>query len=86
MSELKKVIKEVLCEEDDELYKQLNKPTLKQLHNKRFVATIDLYVIGESKEEAMIEVNEILSHLDKTYDNKASLVDLKEQPFGTISQ
>lgn len=49
---------------------------------KRYVAVIDLYVYAENDESAKQKAEEIAMGLDKQTDNKASVIQLVERPFG----
>lgn len=52
---------------------------------KRYVAVIDFYVWAESDEEATKKVRDLCKIQDAKNDDKCSLIELAEQPFGTLS-
>ena len=52
---------------------------------KRYVAVIDFYINADNDNQALKEAEKIARALDVKFDNKASVIELYEQPFGTMS-
>lgn len=53
-------------------------------NNKRYVATIEVYVYAESETEAKKHAEHYVHYLDSLHDNRAKVIDLKKQDFGKI--
>lgn len=51
---------------------------------KRYVATADFYVYADTDEEAIQKAKSIAKAQDIKYDDRCSLIELCEQPTGTI--
>lgn len=51
--------------------------------DKRFVATIQLYVYGKNDLDAKIRAENLAKMLDRVTDGRAKLIELVEQPEGT---
>jgi len=56
----------------------MNKP------EKRYVVTLQLYVWSDDPKGAIIEGQRIAMELDTKFDNKAGIIEVHEQQFGTL--
>ena len=60
---------------------------IKSLHEQRenrYVVTMDMYVYGKDDYMARVEAHKLVDELKKKYDNQAAVLDIVEQPFGTL--
>ena len=60
---------------------------IKSLHEQRenrYVVTMDMYVYGKNDYMARVEAHKLVDELKKKYDNQAAVLDIVEQPFGTL--
>lgn len=55
------------------------------MNKKRFVLTVDLYIYADSEEEAKKTAKVCIDKLKETDDNKASIISLYEQNWGTLT-
>jgi hypothetical protein len=53
--------------------------------NKRYVVTLQFYVWSDSDTGAILEGKRIAVELDTKFDNKAGMVEVHEQKWGTLS-
>ena len=54
-----------------------------RFYKKRAVASIDFYVYGDDEEELISKAKYIAAQLDTKHDNKATVLEVGTQPFGT---
>jgi len=52
---------------------------------KRYVGILDLYLFAETDEEAIIQIKELAKKIAEEDDNRCGVVDLVEQPIGTLN-
>jgi len=52
---------------------------------KRYVAVVEFYVYAETDEKAIEQAKDFCKSQDRVNDNKCSLTNLVEQPFGTLT-
>ncbi len=52
--------------------------------NKRYVVTLQFYVWSDSDKGAILEGQRIAVELDTKFDNKAGMVEVHENQFGTL--
>jgi len=78
MNKFRKMIKKMINEELDN--------EIKRIKNRRWVAVIEMYIFAKSKEEAKIEVSEIIRRIDDVYDNNMRLIKLIPHNFGKLGQ
>ena len=45
---------------------------------------MDMYVYGKDDYMARVEAHKLVDELKKKYDNQAAVLDIVEQPFGTL--
>ena len=60
---------------------------IKSLHEQRenrYVVTMDMYVYGKDDYMARVEAHKLVDELKKKYDNQAAVLEIHEQPFGTL--
>ena len=50
----------------------------------RYVVTMDMYVYGKDDYMARVEAHKLVDELKNKYDNQAAVLDIVEQPFGTL--
>jgi hypothetical protein len=50
----------------------------------RYVVTLQFYVWSEDEEGAKVEARRVEQELDLKYDNRADVMEIHEQPFGTL--
>ena len=50
----------------------------------RYVVTMDMYVYGKDDYMARVEAHKLVDELKDKYDNQAAVLDIVEQPFGTL--
>ena len=61
---------------------------IKSLHEQRenrYVVTMDMYVYGKDDYMARVEAHKLVDELKKKYDNQAAVLEIHEQPFGSLS-
>ena len=61
---------------------------IKSLHEQRenrYVVTMDMYVYGKDDYMARVESHKLVDELKKKYDNQAAVLEIHEQPFGSLS-
>ena len=61
---------------------------IKSLHEQRenrYVVTMDMYVYGKNDYMARVEAHKLVDELKKKYDNQAAVLEIHEQPFGSLS-
>ena len=51
---------------------------------KRYAVTIDFYVFAKNDKDVIKKSEMICDLLDKKYDNHANIVEINEQPFGSL--
>ena len=57
---------------------------LSEQRENRYVVTMDMYVYGKDDYMARVEAHKLVDELKKKYDNQAAVLDIVEQPFGTL--
>ena len=58
--------------------------SLQEQRENRYVVTMDMYVYGKDDYMARVEAHKLVDELKKKYDNQAAVLDIVEQPFGTL--
>lgn len=52
---------------------------------KRYVAIMDFYIYSESDEDAIAQATKMAELLSEKDDNRCKIMQLVEQPFGTLT-
>ena len=58
---------------------------LSEQRENRYVVTMDMYVYGKDDYMARVEAHKLVDELKKKYDNQAAVLEIHEQPFGSLS-
>ena len=71
-----------------QLIRKAIRKEIKSLHEQRenkYVVTMDMYVYGKDDYMARVEAHKLVDELKKKYDNQAAVLEIHEQPFGSLS-
>jgi hypothetical protein len=71
-------------ENDTPKFDSYNDNTFNSEPTKRYAVMVSFYVNAKNEELARIEAGKICRELDMKYDNKCSIADFKEMPFGSL--